>query len=91
MAKLGIRLEQLSEKEKKRMKLSKLKVVEISKGIIYNNTNIKKGFIITKVNGRTVNTEDEFIKAFENNKGIITIEGGYPHFSGIFFYTFAID
>ncbi|OFY87411.1 MAG: hypothetical protein A3F72_04210 [Bacteroidetes bacterium RIFCSPLOWO2_12_FULL_35_15] len=91
MEKLGIRLEQLSEKEKKRMKLSGLKVVEVAKGIIYNNTNIKKGFIITKVNGRTVNTEDEFIKAFENNKGIITIEGGYPNFTGIFFYTFGID
>ena len=31
MEKLGIRLEQLSEKEKKRMKLSGLKVVEVAK------------------------------------------------------------
>lgn len=92
MTKLGIKLEELTEKEKKRLKLSGgLKVVAIMKGKIYSNTNIKKGFIITRVNGKSVSTEEEFLKAIERSKDMVTIEGGYPHLSATFFYSFEIN
>ncbi|MDP1746916.1 MAG: PDZ domain-containing protein [Bacteroidota bacterium] len=92
LRKLGIKVVELSEKEKKKLKLtSGLKVAEISKGEIYNSTNIKKGFIITKINGKPVNTEQTLVKAFENKKSGITLEGIYPGFPAIIYYTFSLD
>lgn len=92
LKKLGIKVVELSDKEKKKLKLtSGLKVAEISKGEIYNNTNIKKGFIITKINGKPVNTEQALAKAFENKKSGITLEGIYPGFPAIIYYTFSLN
>lgn len=92
LTKLGIRLESLSEKEKKRLNLpGGLKIADIVNGIIYNYTNIKSGFIVTKVNGKVVNTQEEFIKAFESNEELKTIEGVYPNFPGVFYYSFGVD
>jgi serine protease Do len=91
-ARLGIRLEELSRQEKSRLNLtSGLRVTEISKGKIYSTTNIKKGFIITKVNNKRVSTQEEFADAFENNKGSVMIEGVYPQYSGVFYYAFEAD
>lgn len=89
---LGIKIKPLTDKEKKQLKVSGgVKVTEISKGKIYYNTNIKEGFIITRINGTPVNTEDEFIKAIENSKGNVTLEGLYPDFFGVFYYGFNLD
>lgn len=89
---LGVELEELPEREKKRLKLpSGLKVTAISKGKIYYLTNIKKGFIITKVNGKPVNTLDEFANALAKNKEMVTIEGVYPNLSTTFIYSFSIE
>ncbi|MES2286642.1 MAG: trypsin-like peptidase domain-containing protein [Bacteroidota bacterium] len=92
LKKLGIKVVELSEKEKKKLKLSSgLKVAEIAKGEISNNTNIKKGFIITKINGKPVNSAQALAKAFENKKSGITLEGVYPDFPAIIYYTFSLD
>lgn len=92
LKKLGIKVEELSEKEKNKLKISSgLKVVDISKGKIYTNTNIKKGFIITKVNDKPVNTVNDLATGFENKKGGIMMEGIYPNFPAIIYYTFNID
>lgn len=92
LKKLGIKVVELSEKEKKKLKLTAgLKVAEILKGEIYANTNIKKGFIITKINGKLINSDQALAKAFENKKSSITLEGMYPGFPAIIYYTFSTD
>jgi serine protease Do len=89
---LGIKIKEVAEKEKKRMKISGgIKVVDVSKGIILKYTNIKSGFVIKKVNGQIVRTEEEFITAFQSSEHIVILEGGYPNFSGIFYYAFGLD
>lgn len=90
--KLGIILDQLSKKDKKQLRISSgVKVIDVYKGKLYYKTNIKKGFIITRVNGKPVNTDDDFLKAFFNGKTIITLEGIYPDLSGTFYYAFGIE
>lgn len=89
---LGIKIEALSEKEKKHLKISGgIKVTEVSKGVISKYTNIKNGFIIKKIDGKTVKTEDEFITAFKDSEHVIVLEGSYPNSSGVFYYAFGID
>ena len=92
LLKLGIKLDALTKNEKKSIRYpGGLKVVEISKGKIFNNTNIKKGFIITSVNGTTVNTIEEFTNVFENSKTSVMLEGVYPHMSGVYYFIFEMD
>lgn len=89
---LGIKIEELNSKEKKRMKISGgIKVSEVTTGIISKYTDIKSGFVIKKINGKTINTEDDFIKAFTDSEHVIILEGGYPNSSAIFYYAFGID
>jgi Do/DeqQ family serine protease len=88
---LGIRLVELSEKEKKQLKLSNgLKITEIKNGKIDTYTSIKPGFIIIKVNGKAITTREEFIKEYLNTKDVFTLEGVYPSSSIIYFYSFDI-
>ena len=89
---LGIKIQELSEQEKDKLKLSNgLKIIEIQNGKINNYTNIKAGFIIIKVNGKPVKTREEFIKEYLNTKEVFTLEGVYPNSSVIYFYSFDID
>jgi len=92
LKRLGIKIKELTEAEKTKMEISSgIKIADISKGKIQTGTNIKKGFIITKVDGKAVNNEKELLKTFENKKGEITLEGVYPDFPALIYYTFKMD
>ncbi len=56
-----------------------VKVVNIRNGIISDQTKIGKGFIVTKVNNRSVPSVSRFQKYIEQAKDAITIEGIYPN------------
>ena len=92
LRKLGIKVAELTEDEKNQMKLkSGMKVIDIAEGEINSYTNIKKGFIILKVNGEVVKNEKDLVKAFDNKKGTITMEGVYPDLPAIIYYTFDVE
>ncbi len=92
LAQLGIKIEPLTESEKKQNNiLGGVKVVEISDGKIIDYTNIKVGFIILKTNGMSINTKEDFIKAIENTKDVITLQGIYPNVLGSFYYLFGVN
>lgn len=54
-------------------------VANIRSGVISEQTRIRPGFIITKVNDRTVPSVSAFQKYIEKADGAITIEGIYPN------------
>lgn len=88
---LGIRIDELSEKEKNKFKLRNgLKINEILPGKINDYTTIKKGFIILKINDKSVFTIEDFIKVYLSAEKLITIEGTYANFPGFFYFTFPI-
>jgi serine protease Do len=92
MNKLGIRLESLSKGEKRELSISSgLRVAEVDRGKIYMQTSIRKGFIITKINGKRVNSEEEFLDAFDKHSGSVMLEGIYPGRAGVFYYAFEAD
>jgi serine protease Do len=77
---LGIELEDLAEKDLKKLKLeSGVKVKDIKSGKISYNTDMRKGFIITKIDRMPVKTVEDIEKILKDKKGGVMIEGVYEN------------
>ena len=61
-------------------------VKNIRDGVIGNQTNMRPGFIITKVGGITVKSVDELKDALSRQNGNFQIEGIYPGSKEIYYY-----
>lgn len=76
---LGIEVQPISQNEKREYQLpAGLKVTSIKNGRVSQFTNMREGFIITKVNGKPVHTKAELIRIIGEQKGGIMMEGIYP-------------
>lgn len=92
LKKLGIEVENLSEKEKQTLKIpGGMKVIKIYGGIIEQYTNMREGFIVTKVNGKRIRNIGEFSEEVKSTKGGIMLEGIYPTIPGVYYYAFGIQ
>ena len=88
---LGAEFTNLSSQDKKDLHLSGgVKVTKLSDGKLSRNTNIREGFIITKVDNKPINDIDDLKNALENKTGGVMLEGVYPNGSGQFFYAFGL-
>lgn len=65
-------------------------VRKINEGAINDQTRMKDGFIILKVNDKEVKTVDEMKLAVGTNKSI-TISGFYPGYDGVYEYPLSLD
>ena len=75
---LGLRVGDLSGQEKEEFRLSGgAKVLQMNNGIVSQQTDIKEGFIITKVNNVPVKSASDFAKAVAGKRSGIRIEGVY--------------
>jgi Do/DeqQ family serine protease len=65
-------------------------VKKINSGAIYDQTRMKDGFVILKVNDKDVKTVDDLRKAVgqENN---VTITGFYPGYEGLYEYPITLE
>lgn len=61
-------------------------VKNIRDGVIGNQTNMRPGFIITKIGDITVKSVDELKDALSRQKGNFQIEGIYPGSKEIYYY-----
>lgn len=68
-----------------------VRVMQIFPGKIRLSTQMRKGFIITSVNGRTVTDVDAFVSAIEKESGGIMLEGVYEDVPGVHYYAFGMD
>lgn len=67
--------------------------VEVRKllpGKLRRDTNMKDGFIITGVNGRSILSVEELEKALSGREGGVMVEGIYPNTSGTYYYAFGM-
>lgn len=79
IVKLGADFVDLDENTAGKLNLTGgITVAKIRGGIISDQTRIRPGFIITKVNNRAVPSVSGFQKFIEKTNGAITIEGIYP-------------
>ena len=66
-------------------------VTKISAGIIDDQTRMRDGFIILKVNGTEIKSIDELNKALTASPKSATFEGFYPGYEGIYQYPVEIS
>ena len=90
-AALGVELEDLDAKDLKRLDLvNGIKVKELGSGKLARNTEIREGFIITKVNDQAIKSVKEFDAILKTKKvgDLIILTGTYEDFPREFDYAF---
>jgi len=76
---LGASFEELSNSELKKLGLKNgVKVADLRSGK-FISAGIKKGFIVTEINGTTINKIEDIEKVISGTKGGVYIEGRYPN------------
>jgi serine protease Do len=84
---LGANFRSLNAEEKKRFNIDGgVLVTDISRGAISQQTNMKKGFVITSVNERPVSSVEDLQKHITSHNGKAQIAGFYPGTRGMFYY-----
>ena len=77
---LGASFENLDKNEAAHLNIgSGVVVKQLGQGVLTDQTRIKEGFIITKVNGNKVSTVDELKDALKNAGNSAVISGVYPN------------
>jgi S1-C subfamily serine protease len=88
---LGVEFQTLPEKEARKMDLpGGVKVVHLGNGKLANQTDIHEGFIVTKVDGKSVKTAEELTAMLSGRQGGVMLEGVYPDRPGAFYYAFGM-
>jgi Do/DeqQ family serine protease len=89
---LGVELESIDEKTAKKLNISGgVKVKEISSGKIRMNTDMREGFIITKVDRQTVKSVDDITNILKDKKGGVMLEGIYETApNSVYYYAFGM-
>jgi Do/DeqQ family serine protease len=67
-----------------------IEVAKLYTGKLQKYTNIREGFIITKVDSRKVKSVDELVDVLQNKKGGVMLEGVYPDLPGDYYYAFGM-
>jgi serine protease Do len=67
-----------------------VQIKKLNAGKLRRETNIREGFVITKVDGKPVKSVEEFNKALEGKKGGVMLEGIYPDNQGVYYYAFGM-
>lgn len=86
---LGAEFETLGAREAERMGISGgVKVARLGAGKIANQTDMREGFVVVRVNNIAVRTAEELASVIEKANGGIMLEGMYPGSSGTYYYAF---
>ena len=88
---LGVDFAELSNDERKELKLDYgVKVTNIRDGRIRKYTDMREGFIITRIDKTPVKSIDDVINTLEDKHGGIMIEGIYSDYPGTYYYAFGL-
>lgn len=84
---LGVTLENLEPKKLEKLGLDYgVKVQKVGKGKVQQYTDMKDGFIITKIDGQRVYKKEDVAKILKNKEGGVLIEGLYENESRKYYY-----
>lgn len=88
---LGVELQKVDDKTAKRLNIDGgLQITALNPGVLTKHTDIRKGFIITKIDGKDVKSVDAFIKLLNKKKGGVMLEGVYEDYPGVYYYAFGM-
>jgi len=84
---LGANLRSLTSEESKRHNISGgVVVTDIGSGLFSEQTNMKKGFVITSINEVPVKSAEDVRKLLSSSSGNVQIAGFYPGNKGMYYY-----
>jgi Do/DeqQ family serine protease len=89
---LGAELEEITDKKiLKKLKIDGgVQITGLKAGKLRSQTNVKEGFIITKINKQTIVTVEDVSKALEGVQGGVMLEGVYPDSPGVYYFAFGM-
>lgn len=88
---LGAELEEVSEEEMRKLDIDGgVKVKKIISGKLGKETDMRQGFIITRIGGQPIKSLEDFTKKLQNTKGGVFLSGVYPDVDGEFYYAFGM-
>lgn len=88
---LGVEFAELTKKEMNELGITNgVKVSSINEGRIKKYTDMRPGFIITKIDKQVVASADDVMRILEGKKGGVMIEGVYPDYPGTYYYAFGM-
>ncbi len=91
-SRLGVQLETLPEDVAQKLNIEGgVRVKQLFAGKLRRDTNMREGFIITKVDGRTVTSVEEVEKLLQNKTGGVMLEGVYEDQPGQHYYAFGLS
>ncbi|MCB9297624.1 MAG: Do family serine endopeptidase [Lewinellaceae bacterium] len=89
---LGAEFETLSADAARKLDIDGgVKVAKLYSGKLRRYTDMREGFIITKVDGRNVASVEDFTKALEGKSGGVMLEGVYEDIPGTHYYAFGMQ
>lgn len=88
---LGIEVRTIDKDERRQLGVDGgIKVTDIVSGRIHTFTDMRPGFVITRIDKTSVSTVDELLSALKDKKGGVMIEGRYPGKQGTIYYAFGM-
>ncbi|MDD4143638.1 MAG: Do family serine endopeptidase [Prolixibacteraceae bacterium] len=88
---LGVELEEIDKQTAKFLGIDNgLRITKLYPGILQQHTEIREGFIITKVDGNEIKSVDQFKKYLEKKTGGVMLEGVYEDYPGTYYYAFGL-
>jgi len=91
LEKHGFQLRELTQEERRRLRVSGIYVEKIERGSIIDDTEMDPGYIITKVGDIHVTSLKDVVDELEKSKGQeVYLEGFYEDFPGEYYYTFRV-
>jgi serine protease Do len=91
IADLGASFKELTDGEKSKYQItSGIRITDIMQNGKMAQSDIPEGFIITKINKKSVNTIADVKNALKESGGMVLLEGVMPGYSGKYYYSFNI-
>lgn len=88
---LGVEFAELTKKEINDLDINGgVKVQSIGDGRIKKHTDMRPGFIITRIDKQSVASAEDVMRILEDKKGGVMIEGVYPDYPGTYYYAFGM-
>ncbi|MEM7658586.1 MAG: Do family serine endopeptidase [Bacteroidota bacterium] len=88
---LGLELKELSKTELREMGLKQgVKVSRVFPGKVTRQTDLKEGFVITRIDGKEVGSVAEIEKMLDGKEGGVMLEGQYQAYPGSYYYAFGL-
>lgn len=89
---LGAEFEEIDRSTLKKLNIDGgVRLNKLYAGKLMKHTNIREGFIITKVDGKTIKSVEELTNILENKNGGVLLEGVYEDIPGVHYYAFGIE